>query len=318
MKKILYLLSTAFLLSAVLLSSCSEPVIPQGYALIYGVTDYYPFPALSWTDDDAEDLAALLYSKGWIVKLGLNEDADLASVTADVENLAGTITVNDRFLFYFSGHGGYLNLSGGEPNQAENTADEFIALHGADSVIASFMSGNTNADVLSVTLSDDSLSDLLSQLPVKTKTVIIDACNSGGFIGDGFTYNAIPQDYVKNEPSAVFTPAETFNMYINYAPSGNDLPNTDYTVITASGELENSWENSAIGHGIFTYYLLLSPGNADFNLDGYISLIEAWKFTALSIDKYFNISEGDNINTDQHYMPNLSAFPVDPILFKAD
>ena len=304
--------------AALLVLSCSEPEIPQGYALVYGVSDYYPFPALNWTDDDAEDLAALLESKGWIVKLGLNADADLASVTADVENLASVITEEDRFLFYFSGHGGYLNLGGGEPDSAGNSADEFIALHGADSVISAYMSGNTNADVLSVTLTDDSMAELLSILPAKSKTVVIDACNSGGFIGDGFTYNAIPQDYIKDQLSTVFTPAVTFSMYINYEPSGYDLPNAEYTVISASGELENSWENSGIGHGIFTYYLLSSPAKADFNSDGYISLIEAWKYTALAIDLYFNITEGDDINTEQHYMPNLSAFPVDPVLFKAD
>jgi uncharacterized caspase-like protein len=83
-------------------------------------------------------------------------------------------------------------------------------------------------------------------------------------------------------------------------------------VMTASGETEDSYESASIGHGFFTNYLLQSPAKADFDRDGYISFIEAYRYAADSMDKHWNTGG------DRDYMPHVSAFPVDPVLFKAD
>lgn len=316
MKKNIMLIAAPLLLSVLIFTSCAEPDIPQGYALIYGVSDYSTFNSLSFTDDDAAALSELLDEKGWEVYGGINEDADMASVTADVNEVAGIMKPNDRVLFYFSGHGGPVDLNGGEPSYSADSLDEIIVLYDADDVVSSYMQGNTNADVLSVTLSDDSLAELLSELPTDNKTVIIDACNSGGFVNPAFTYNAIPQQYYIDKPYTVFTPSESFYMYMNYTASSSDLPYTDYAVLAASGELEESYEISSLGHGVFTYFLLNSPEKADYNYDGYITLIEAWQYISTSIDNYWNSSV--YIDQDAQYMPNIGAFPVDPVLFKAD
>lgn len=286
------------LTSIIFLGSCSEPDIPKGYALLYGVTDYSGyFPDLSLTDDDVVAFAELLESKGWIVKYGLNATASMESLDNDIEEVASQIESNDRFLFYYSGHGGPVNLENNEPDSASNVRDEAIILYG---------------DYTNMILTDDMLAEKLSVIPAENKIVIIDACNSGGFLGDGFTYNSIDADYTKYEFSDSFTPAESLSLYINYSPSGYDLSHNTFTVLAAAGEDELSFENPVIGHGVFTYYLLNSPEYADYNQDGYITLIEAYRFTADNLDRYFNEGSSDD------YMPHVAAFPVDPVLFKAD
>ena len=313
MKRILPI-AAALLGAALIFYSCAEPVIPQGYALVYGITDYAPLNNLSLTDDDAEAVAELLDAKGWEVTLGLNEDADMESLISDINSLKSVMGEDDRFLFYYSGHGHYLDLSGSsEPSSAADDYDEILVLHGAATTLVDYMNGNTNADVLSVTVSDDSLAEMLSELPSSNKTVIIDACFSGGFIGDGFTLNTIDQNYTAGSVSTIFSPVETVKMYMNYSPTTYDLPQDTFTIMTASGESEESWESSDIGHGIFTYFLLNSPEYADYNLDGYISVIEAYRFAADGINTSWNTGSS---TTD--YMANIGAFPVDPVLFKAD
>ncbi len=314
MKKIILIFTTLSVLASVLFyTSCTEPDIPQGYALVYGVSDYTGTANdLYYTDDDAVALADLLSSKGWNVTLGINEGASLSSITQDVNDISSQMSEEDRLLFYFSGHGLILDLDGGEPDSASNTYDEILALHGSLNTIFDFVQGDTGADVLSVTLSDDSLADLLSTLPSTNKTVIIDACFSGGFIGDGFTVSTISSDYTRGDITNIFTPTETIKMYLDYSPTDNDLPQDRFTILAASGETEESFELGNIGHGLFTYFLLKSPGYADYNFDGFISVIEAYRFAADGINSNFN--DG----TAYDYMPNIGAFPIDPVLFEAD
>ena len=301
--------------------SCQAPVIPKGYALIYGVADYGGgggSPDLNYTDDDAEALAELLQSKGWDVRLRVDgnsgAEATLDRLVNDAEDLKGVMSKNDRLLFYFSGHGIYLNLNGDEPNAAADAPDEVLLLYDSISTINSFKAKTATAsDVINKTISDDSLASILGEIPAATRTVIIDACFAGGFIGDSFTVDTVASNYTKNRLSTTFYPAEAVKLYLGYKPSTNDLPASSFSVLAASGESEESYESSSIEHGYFTYYLLKSPKLADYNLDGYISLTEAYKYTAVSIENNFN--KGSSL-TD--YQPHVSAFPVDPVLFKAD
>ena len=307
-KAAVLLLSAAFYL---FIYSCSEPVIPQGYALVYGVADYEGTSNdLNYTDDDARSLAELLNNKGWQVTLKI--DPDMTDFNTDISTLSSAVTKNDRFLFYFSGHGLFLNSMQGEPSSAADNYDELLALRGSLSTIFSYPDTASIDDVKNVTLTEESLAEGLAAIAAENKIVIIDACYSGGFVGDGFTLNTIEADYTQGEISTVFTPAETLQMYLNYAPTDNDLPQNTFTVLTASGESELSYELGQIEHGVFTYYLLNSPAFADYNFDGYISVIEAYRFAADNIDASFN--DG----SDSDYYPNIAAFPVDPVLFPAD
>ena len=314
MKKIIsvFLISIAV---AFLFSSCSGPLMPQGWALIYGIENYPSGKSLAYTVDDAEALAELLDDQGWNVTLRRNSEADMPTLLSDIEFLKQKMTEDDRFIFYFSGHGAQLALPSGEETDTEDSLDEVLALSGSLPTIYNFMNGNTSADVLGVTISDDSLAEILSGLPTRNKTVIIDACYSGGFIGDGFTFNNISSDYTLYETSETFAPIEAMNLYAGYTAVEGDLSQHEFTVLAASGGNEESYETPDLQHGVFTYFLLQSPSHADFNLDGYISLTEAWKYISASIDSFWNTSP--YIKPKYQFMSNLAAFPVDPVLFNA-
>ncbi|MBI9106887.1 MAG: caspase family protein [Spirochaetales bacterium] len=314
MKTLLKLLSAAlFLIIITIISSCTQPIIPQGYALIYGVADYGGANDLNYTDDDAEAFAGLLTAKGWDVRLRIDSEATLSQLQTDVSDLSSIITAADRLLFYYSGHGVRLNLSNTEPSAAANPYDEILLLYNSLSTVIDYANGNQSADVLSVTVSDDSLAILLAAVPAVSRMVILDSCYSGGFIGDGFTLDTTAADYIKYDFSSSFQPAETLSLYLAYSPSTNDLPQSSFSIMAASGENEESYESPSIGHGYFTYFLLKSPSGADYNFDGYISFIEAYKYTALSIDAIVNTG-----NATYDYLPHIAAFPLDPVLFKAD
>ncbi|MDC7228404.1 MAG: caspase family protein [Spirochaetales bacterium] len=295
-------------------NSCSEPDIPQGWAVIYGV-EVYPFNnSLTYCVDDAEALAELLDTKGWNVTLRTDSDASLAQLQTDIDSIETMMADDDRFLFYFSGHGSYLDLGGEE---SDDDYDELLILSGALTTVFNFDSGTASAeDVLNVTVSDDSLAEILSVLPTINKTVIIDACNSGGFIGDGYTFRNIASDYVLGEAEATFAPIEAMKLYAGYTVTDEDLNQSEFAILTASGEDEDSYETSQLGHGVFTYFLLQTASEADYNFDGYISLTEAWKYTSLSIDSFWNESQW--ISEENQYMANVAAFPVDPVLFESD
>ena len=310
------ILAAAAITAALFFLSCTEPEIPQGYALLYGVEDYYRQP-LSYTADDAIAFGDLLKTKGWNVTVRIDPQADMPTFLADIESLKSQMNRDDRFLFYFSGHGVVMDLNEGEGNYAADEKDEVLVLYDALDEIDDFWKGEAiAADVEAVTLTDNSLADHLAELPTRNKTVIIDACNSGGFIGDGFTFSGIKPDYTLADASATFAPAESMKLYAGWAAAEDDLVQSEYTVLAAAGELELSYELASIGHGIFTYYLLRTPGKADYNYDGYITLSEAWQYISGSIDNFWNSSI--YVDKEDQYMSNIAAFPADPVLFKAD
>ncbi len=314
MKQIFKLLAAAAVIGAVfLLSSCSAPTMTQGYALIYGIADYGGSNNLNYTDDDAESMAALLEAKGWDVRLRIDSEATLTQLQSDISDLGSIMTSADRLLFYFSGHGVQLNLANTEPSAAADSYDEVLLLYNSLPTVFSYANGNQSADVLSVTVSDDSLATLLSEVPAVSRMIILDNCNSGGFLGDGSTVDTTEPDYTQGENSTVFYPTEALRLYLGYSPTSYDVPQNSFAIISASGETEESFESSSIAHGYFTYYLMQSPAGADYNLDGYISFTEAYKFTALSIDKLVNSGQ-----SGLDYMPHVAAFPIDPVLFAGD
>ena len=299
---------------------CAEPRMPESYALVYGVADYAdPDRNLNYTDDDAEDLAALLRLKGWNVEVRIDEDATLTQLEADVAAVSAVIPDDGRFLFYFSGHGGYVELEGLEPNSASSSDDEFILLYDSYQVVVDYAHNLASLqDVLDITLSDDSAARLFSQVPADNRIIILDSCNSGGFIGDGITVDTTSADYLEGEIDLEFYAGDAVDQYFNYSPSGFDLSGGSFITLTAAGEDEKSREKPELQHGIFTYFLLLSPANADYNLDGYISMSEAYRYIAVSLTDYQNDGDVAFDGTNSDFYPHLSAFPIDPVLFEAD
>ena len=312
MKAVLPVYTVFFLL----VSSCSLPEItPSGTAYIYGVTLYDGIiKDLDSPDDDARDMAALFSAAGYTVNLriddGFDPDAGEASIDqleTDIDDFITGSAPGEMFIFYFAGHGGtYAQLyealnypevlplpaDGTEPAYGDGQ-DEYLFFHGTvpDPV--------TGWD--SFALKDDELKTLLEKIPGHLKLVIIDACYSGGFIGDSPFTDPVPQDYSPLDSySSPFS--GTLATYFGFSEqAAADISAGDAFVITAAGELEVSKET--LENGVFTLAFLEAAASGDLDGNGYITLNEIYRH----IDDSWS-------NTIFH--PHIAGSAVDLVLFK--
>ena len=324
----LALLAAASLL--LLFSGCKiNPDPPDRYALVYGVSDYYGYYGthdkdLEYTDDDAGALASLLKAKGFETYLRVDEgnfggspfygfpDAEIEEASRDqfeldMNMLSGRASDEAIIFIFFSSHGmvGPEWAEDSEPERSVTAANEWIVTWASSATITSY------ADYDTYMVSDDFLAKNLRKLPTRKNVVVIDACLSGGFIGDSYDVDTAPADYSQSDDTIDGKLREAFKSYFN--DSSNDATWRDAIVISAAGEDENSYEDPAIGNGIFTAGLLRAGSN-DINNDGYISTIELYKYARDFVEKNFN----DLYTDPTDYLPRISGGPVDYVLFEAD
>ncbi len=278
-----------FVIMTVFLSCSLDISFPERHALIYGVANYANINDLNYTDDDAVAMKELFESKGFTsVSMNTNADATLSDIRNDIAGMS--IPRNSLFVFYFSGHGGKVG---------EN---EYIIPQDA-------VSGD-----IETYISDDQLGSWLAEIPVSKKVVIIDACNSGGFIGEGYAVDAYPDNW---DGGKLFSSSlsESVESYLS-TPSASDIPYSSAIVMTAAGADEVSVESSGAGggHGYFTYGLLEASSKGDSNNDGYISTLEMYAFARDYVASSYYIVEMESI----YYLPHISGGSVDFILFNAD
>ena len=91
----------------------------------------------------------------------------------------------------------------------------------------------------------------------------------------------------------------------NAAASGKPEP----IILSAAGSAELSWESGIYGHGIFTYYLLESAESGDKDMDGNVTVSEAYAYAESAIQSEWN---------PRHtaFLPHLSAGSRDIVLFR--
>lgn len=80
----------------------------HSYAIVIGISHYEHshWPALPNGRPDAEQVAALFEGQGFQVRAFLDQNATVAQIDAYIEDeLAPHLQVDDRVLFFFSGHG---------------------------------------------------------------------------------------------------------------------------------------------------------------------------------------------------------------------
>lgn len=312
-------------LSAILISmaflavACAPPELtPAGTAYVYGVTDYGILANLSSPDDDARDMANVFENAGYTVHLRINDGSTTGGSPATLEQLQTDITdfiaessEDELFVFYYAGHGGrydelfYSALApdglpappaGEEPFNASDY-DEWIFLY--ESLPAwSYETWD------GIALKDDDLADMLEAIPGNRKLVIIDACKSGGFLGDSPFADPVPQDY-DEEDSPVYSGLRTYFGFSN--DSVRDIAAGNAFVLSAAGELEDSIETNA--NGVFTAAFLEAATNADLNDDGYITLMETYRYIADSWDSRPYTSS---------FHPHITGSAVDIVLFRID
>jgi len=214
----------------------SNPV--EYWAVIIGIADYlyfdsaplFPKPVkgydLVYSDDDAIKLADQL-SSIW----GADHIKLLTDSQATKSSIQDAITVwldsreeaNDVVLFYFSGHG-----------QQDSNSKYAIWPY------------NTLANSDKNEIQDGMLDSWLRCLESSQQVIIIDSCNSGGFIEELYNYGRV--------------------------------------VLTSSNKDEDSHEKPTLGHSIFTYFFLdafNNLDNVDDNNDNSISIQEVFNWAEL-------------------------------------
>jgi len=300
--KVFLLLVTA----ALLFGGCSFDLDYDRYAIVYGIYDYDdPIPGyypgvstsndLSYTDDDAVAMEILLTGQGYtVINIEMHAVAKNDMIT-DFNAARAQAGKDDLFLFFFSGHGGQDFLAQFSEPPPGDDADEYIVL-----------SDGTNDDPIY----DNELGDLIASIPALKKIVIIDACHSGGMIGNSLEVDATPPDYSGTVDSSL---SEAISLWANFSGEAYDISPYDALVISASGEREYSFEAGApFEHGLFTYFLLETPQYGDNNNDGYITVTEAYYYA------WSNIIHLQYSDPSDIYAPHMSGGPVDFVLFETE
>lgn len=319
--------------AALVAAGCALPggYSPRGVAIVYGIAWYEDAvpqtyqPNLAVTDDDALAMADLLQDQGYEVVLRLDEEATKAQLAEDFAAAAETIrTGGGNLVFYFSGHGGQgddydYDSSGSEPTGGD-VQDEVLVLHGAATRDGPWLPVELHPQLM---LSDDELAALLAEVPADHRIVILDACRSGGFIGEGVATDELPAElapgssYWSQGAGAAATGGSilqrAYELYLNGADGAEDIGSDRALVIAASGEQEDAYEDTRfLGHGIFTYFLLESAREGDANGDGYVTVLEAYRYAGSRTTEYSTTVPGF-----WPYAPHVSAATVDPVLFVA-
>ncbi|MBX2944444.1 MAG: caspase family protein [Cyclobacteriaceae bacterium] len=164
-----------FLLSLVNVSAQERKM----WVLIVGISDYKHFNNLQFADDDAMAYHQILkkvlgkYYSEEQTRVLLNEDATAASIEFAMRWLLKNTLENDRVFIYFSGHGGYEDL----------TDFKLGYLHAHDAFNETYSSGgNISMEFLQAFLQS------LSRRNVQT-IFVADACHSGKSDGkEGFLF----------------------------------------------------------------------------------------------------------------------------------
>ena len=228
------------------------------YAVVIGIAAYYYAPCLWYVDDDAYGVRdALLSSRDWNsenITLLLDAQATTWNLVATLDDLA-TADENDLLFLFFSGHGGRV------PD--DQTAEE---QDGFDEVL--YLYDRTY-------LSDDALTQLLDDVPMRRVVVAIDSCFSGGHLG-------APTDGVPTADWGADVLADLRRLH-GVRPLDLDSSGKEIVALTASREDEYSRETESLEHGIFTYALLegmRGAADAAGDNDGFISAEECYRYAA--------------------------------------
>jgi hypothetical protein len=211
----------------------------KSFALIIGIDEY---PDAKWDNlkfavKDARAMADLLSGQGFIIKTLFDKEATRVNIKAYLENeLAIIAGPNDRFLFFFAGHGHTEFFSGGIERG-------YLVPYDGKSQSATYLSMAELRDI----------SDILST--VRHQLYIMDCCYGGrlGSRGDNDSLDPRLHDYL---------------IEITKRKARQ--------ILTAGGATQRVHDVGPEGHSFFTGELLkaIRGGLADTNGDGWITFYE--------------------------------------------
>ncbi len=331
-------------LAALIVASagCSPPAPPVigGYAIVYGVSDYgapavgtirinsLPFPRA-----DAIAVTALLEDQGYEVTLRVDSDATTENLFADIESVAAKMEQEANsdapFFLYFAGHGIGAGTDDRYPAALVAALDSASPAGARSAFLFFHPNTGSNPTDWSQVIDDQAVSETRLRAALfapdteggatgaraivsRRSIIVIDACHAGGFIEAGTGYDATPADYTGSgrgvsAPDALSAFALSVSDWNAGGPDGGSA-----IVVASSGAYEWAWEDSRLGHGIFTFFFLEAPRYADRNHDGWITVTEAYNHAAARVDAYWN----GLVSGSHRYMPRMSGGATDFVLFE--
>lgn len=290
--------------------ACDRPAMPARFAIVYGVSYYTSAvsaslrPNLQYCDDDATEVAAMLTVGGYTVLTRISTYASVGprpskpQLLADLASLA--LGPDDTVLFYYSGHGLAEEIAG--------DTIQYLCPYGA-------LDPATGVKVPSLFMSVEELLTAMEALPCGRRAIILDSCYSGGFALQEGCVDLVPPAYGPEEldgtgliPQVVpWSPALIVPLALRYFASSSGYSSL---VLSAAGSEESSWERD--GHGFFTACLLECPTSADYDGDGLVTMVEAYRYCAEGIEEGWNAS-----TTSYDYHPHITGSAFDMVLVPA-
>jgi formylglycine-generating enzyme required for sulfatase activity len=231
----------------------------NAYALIIGISKYKDprIPELRFTRADAEGIFNLLTDpkiaglKRENIKTLFDEEATRFNIKNAISSWLFKIADKDSIVFiFFAGHGGIEEDRLGV--ERDNFAKYMLPY---DTVVD---------DLYSSSISNRDFNELLLTIRSKKLVIFMDSCYSGGV-----------------------SERKARDVKITDDPYQKLAEGEGRIVIAASQPNQLSFEDSRIGHGVFTYNLLEAlSGKADWDNDGYVSILDVYKYLQDSVPKY--------------------------------
>ncbi len=225
--------------------------LENAYALIIGISKYRDprIPELRFTRADAEGIYKLLTDQNKVglnpdnIKLLLDEDATAFNIKNAISSWLFKNADPDSVVFiYFAGHGGVEEDRLGV--EKDKLAKYLLPYD------ASF------DDLYSSAISNRDFNELLLSIRSTKLVIFMDSCYSGGV-----------------------SERKARDLKITDDPYQKIGEGEGRIVIAASKPDQRSFEDSRIGHGIFTYNLIEAlSGKADRSKVGYVTVLDAYKY----------------------------------------
>lgn len=216
---------------------------PALHAIVIGIKDFAnPRLALKYSVADAELFASTLEARGKglfssvnVKRLFKPADTTNTAIVAALKQARQDVGPEDLFVFYVASHG---------------TVDD-----GQYLLITSNVGSTTTARLKQDALTQDSLKEMISNIPASKKLVVLDTC-SAGQLGDAIQVAMLTRGMSDDTAMKVLSRA------------------VGSTVLSAATSVQEALEGYK-GHGLFTYVIVEGlNGAADADKDGFVKTLE--------------------------------------------
>ena len=224
-------------------TSTYNPIVkPNIYAVIVGINDYknptltlkYAVPDAKLFADTIKDKTKGLFGKVDVKLLTTKSDTTKENITKTLKSLQN-LNPQDMFIFYVASHG----------------MVEDAKYH----MITSNVGALSARKIKQEAISQESLKELVANIPTTKKFIILDTCNSGA-LGKELEVALLTRGL-----------SETTAMKVLSRAVGS-------TIISASSSTQEALEGYK-GHGLLTYVLTQGlKGKADSDNDGFVKTLE--------------------------------------------